>query len=457
MLLRFTVENYLSFNDEASISLVATADRSHPNHLYGTDDERRPAALRIAAVYGANGHGKSKLVEAITALQRHVRGKGWRHAPFKLDPASAKKPTKMIMEFRFDNHDFEYGTVIEKDHVAEEWLFATDASKKEEKIFERATKRTEDNKFKTTVTSGKALSALPSPSDGVRMPLFIKVLGSSLKPTESFISKSDDHDLGLASQAFKWFDDILTPVSATSSYAALFDRMSDEETFRKFIGEYMMRCDIGIERIESHRRKLDLAILDSMPTSFRSEVEQLDNASAMEIGGNEGSSMKIEKDDEGQVYVRDVASIRRNVNGDIVKFSLDEESSGTRRLFDLLPMISDAGDERVYVVDELDRKLHPLLAYEFVQSFVNSSSTQLVFTTHNTYLMSLDLLRRDELWFVQKKPDGSSDLYSLSEMKVRNDLNIRKGYISGRFGAIPFIGSAADLGLSKSERSRGAN
>ena len=132
--------------------------------------------------------------------------------------------------------------------------------------------------------------------------------------------------------------------------------------------------------------------------------------------------------------------------GDPVQFGLEEESSGTQRLMDLAPMLTDPDESPVYIVDELDRKLHPMLAYQFIDTFLKGTDRQIVFTTHNTYLMSLDLLRRDEIWFVQKRRDGSSDIYSLADLKVRPDLNIRKGYLSGRFGAIPFLGNLEDLG-----------
>ena len=448
MLLRFTVENTLSFNSEATISLVATADRSHPSHVRIAKDQRRPAALRVAAVYGANGHGKSKLVESIIALQRHIRGKPWRSTPFKLDPEAESKPTRVILEFRHNDSDFEYGTVIYDDHVAEEWLFVTRAENREEKVFERVTQKLSDDKFKTVVQPGRVLSNLPSPADDVKMSTFLKVLGTGLKPNHSFMPEAEDRDLGVMSEAFNWFDDVLTPVSATSSYSPLFERLTGEESFRDFIGDYISRCDVGIERIESQATKLDPKFFDSMPKSLKYDVDKLENSSSINFGIDDGASMQLAKNEDGEVFVRDITSIRRSATGEVVEFNLDEESSGTRRLFDLLPMIDTDGNNRVYVVDELDRKLHPLLSFQFVQSFINSSSLQMIFTTHNTHLMSLDLLRRDEIWFVQKRPDGSSDLYALSEMKIRNDLNIRKGYISGRFGAIPFIGNTEDLGWS---------
>ena len=119
-------------------------------------------------------------------------------------------------------------------------------------------------------------------------------------------------------------------------------------------------------------------------------------------------------------------------------------------MMDILPILADVqAREKVYVIDELDRKLHPLLSRLFVESYLtNSGSTQrgqLIFTTHDTHLLDLDLLRRDEIWFFQKDQFGSSKLYSLADLKVRSDLKIEKGYLNGRFGGIPLIRDTLSL------------
>jgi AAA15 family ATPase/GTPase len=137
-------------------------------------------------------------------------------------------------------------------------------------------------------------------------------------------------------------------------------------------------------------------------------------------------------------------TVHKGKDGLHVSFDFEEESAGTRRLMDILPILADVrSGEKVYVIDELDRKLHPLLSRLFVESYLeqccDSLRGQLIFTTHDTHLLDLDLLRRDEIWFLQKDNEGGSNLYSLADLKVRPDLKIEKGYLNGRFGGIPFI------------------
>ena len=156
------------------------------------------------------------------------------------------------------------------------------------------------------------------------------------------------------------------------------------------------------------------------------------------------------KDKNGQVNLTQLKTSHRHENGDLIDFSMDEESEGTQRLINLIPSLYILGKdaEKVIFIDELDRRLHPLLSRSFVESAINcrSRENQLIFTTHDTNLLDLDLLRRDEIWFVEKNKNGVSDCYSLAEFKIRPDLKIEKGYLNARFGAIPFFGNPKDLG-----------
>ena len=136
-------------------------------------------------------------------------------------------------------------------------------------------------------------------------------------------------------------------------------------------------------------------------------------------------------------------------------FRMDEESDGTQRITQLIPILYDVdqGLEKVVLIDELDRKLHPHLSRLIVETFLtNSESSQLIFTTHDTNLLDTELLRRDEIWFMQKDKLGRSQLYSLAEFKIRPDLQLEKGYLNGRFGAIPFIGDISKLGLDEKKQ-----
>jgi AAA15 family ATPase/GTPase len=140
----------------------------------------------------------------------------------------------------------------------------------------------------------------------------------------------------------------------------------------------------------------------------------------------------------------------RSEDGNLVDFSMEEESEGTQRLIHLVPslFILKQDSEIVVFLDELDRRLHPLLSRYFVETAINcrAKGNQLVFTTHDTNLLDLDLLRRDEIWFIEKDSQGASSCYSLAEFKIRPDLKIEKGYLNARFGAIPFLGDIQNLG-----------
>jgi len=132
-------------------------------------------------------------------------------------------------------------------------------------------------------------------------------------------------------------------------------------------------------------------------------------------------------------------------DGRLVEFNMDEESDGTQRLINLVPALFmlKQNPDQVLIVDELDRRLHPFLSRFFIQAALDSDEehrhNQLIVTTHDTNLLDLDLLRRDEIWFVEKDESGASHLYALAEFKTRPDLKIEKGYLNGRFGAVPFI------------------
>jgi AAA15 family ATPase/GTPase len=153
----------------------------------------------------------------------------------------------------------------------------------------------------------------------------------------------------------------------------------------------------------------------------------------------------------GEPLLVSLLPLHRAAGGHSVKFEMWEESEGTQRLIHLLSFLFalKKGPEQVFVVDELDRRLHPLLSRLLIQTILAAEDrgrhNQIIFTTHDTNLLDLDLLRRDEIWFAEKDAGGASHLYSLAEFRTRADLKIEKGYLNGRFGAIPFIGDVHRL------------
>lgn len=448
MLLRFSVENFLSFHKEATFSMVASSDDRHPDHVVRAKSRNKPPVLRGAAIYGANGHGKSNFVTALRALKRMVSGGPVPGQVFKLDPASAKNPTRFVIEFRHNDVDYEYGLVRNKEFILEEWLFLTRNRGGEKRSFERVTKKTKGEYF-TKVQLGAALADQPSPSSKVDIESYIEVLATGLDPNVTFLEEAHSKKVSALDDAYDWFENILTPVSADARYINLHERAGTEKKFKKAIERFVCSADTGIEDIELIETPLEAVPQEDLPKDILDGIADLDEDHQIEVGTNDGRSYVITKNAKGKLVKKELVAHRLSSNGELVAFSADEESSGTRRLMELAPMLADEDDDRVYVVDELDRKLHPLLAYQLVESFLRRGAGQLIFTTHNTHLMSLKLLRRDEIFFVQKDAPGHSEIYSLHDLKVRPDLDVKKGYLHGRFGAIPFLGNVADLGWSE--------
>jgi len=161
--------------------------------------------------------------------------------------------------------------------------------------------------------------------------------------------------------------------------------------------------------------------------------------------GDEGEELLVERAGENHYYRIAIQAAHEHRRGQLVPLDLTEESDGTRRLLNLIPALHDLRMRgATYFVDEIDRSMHPILVWKFLEFFLNSCSSgprQLIVTTHESNLLDLDLLRRDEIWFAEKDQTGATRLYSMMDFRVRKDLEIRKHYLQGRFGAVPFLGN----------------
>ena len=152
------------------------------------------------------------------------------------------------------------------------------------------------------------------------------------------------------------------------------------------------------------------------------------------------------------VFVKQLKLTHYDNTGASTDFEIDDESDGTSRLLDFIPAFRDIlTTNKVILVDEIERSIHPLLIKELIRKFSEDkkSKGQLIFTTHESNLLDQDIFRQDEIWFVEKSPKGNTDLYSLSDYKEHNTIDIRKGYLNGRYGSIPFLGNLADLNWHK--------
>jgi len=431
MLISFKVSNYTSFKDEAELSMLAAKSEMNSNQVSEVSDLR---ILRASAIYGANASGKSNLIKAISAIKRLVVF----NTPlpsdrfFRPDPVMKDKPSSFQVEIEIDGKMYTYGFeyLISKQEVTEEWLYRMNPDGTCDIIFTRI------GKVIKHLFSGPDKQKLDVyAEDTVQHPqrLFINVMGRRARPTEGGLAVFND--------VYDWFDRGLVMIDTDFPFSPEV-AVSDEdlENLNKIISSF----GTGVNHVV-YERKAGLA--ESFPQSLlerlRSDLGTYQNPATVNVkdaryasvGGYRASLV------DGEIVLDEI--LYRH-NGDITSYRPDEESAGTRKLYGLLVSIFLGGGGPTFIIDELDMNLHPQLTYRFVKLFLDyekMSRSQIVFSTHESSLLDFDLLRRDEIWFVEKDKDGRSRLYSLEEFNERYDRRIEKAYREGRYGGVPVFSS----------------
>ncbi len=452
MLIQLTIQNFLSFRDEVTFSMVGVnSDQQHIDHLAEDAAGKGRSILPIGAIYGANAAGKSNLIEAIS-FAKHLVVQGTRSSqtipvsPFKLGDYS-KQPSKFEFIFTHQGDQYSYGFKLNREQIFEEWLYGTPQGKKQEVMyFERVT----SSKKETTVEYGSKLKGRSKKNQQ-----FLDFIAQGTRPNQLFLTESLERNVTALQPIFDWFLKVLTIIPAEADYTPLEISILSDESFTDFLSEFLKFAGTGIDSIVTEKVELDFERhLPTLPKVLRDnliqELNKAEKNSMAMIENLEGTRFLLFKDDQSQLTLIQLRTRHRSEEGKFIDFSIEEESEGTQRLINLIPalFILKQEEEKVIFLDELDRRLHPLLSRNFVHVAINcrNKKNQLIFTTHDTNLLDLDLLRRDEIWFVEKSEQGVSNLYSLAEFKMRFDLKIEKGYLNGRFGAIPFFGNPQSLG-----------
>ncbi|MBZ0279225.1 MAG: ATP-binding protein [Anaerolineae bacterium] len=431
----------MSFKDEVELSMIPGKVRSHKHHVISDGKSRGIKALKAAVLYGANASGKSNLIKAMDfARNLIVTGRRPRELilvrPFKFDTDSENKPSQFEFEFKCNATFFNYGFVADAEKIHEEWLYEITPSS-EKSIFERETTA----EGETTVEFGTIKYANPDDRE------FLRFTGRGTRPNQLFLTESIERGLHYFEAAYNWFNEILVIVFPQSRPVGLESELTNKvfnQTFQTILDLF----DTGISGIEL----LELGSDEDMPRSIRTFRDQFQKGTDQDaiIQGPDGRYL-LSRYKENEIRVSKFMTLHR-VKGETqpVLFEVNDESDGTQRLFDLIPALMELRNtERVFVIDELDRSLHPHLSYKILELFLNSTTrlqSQLIVTTHESRLLDFDLLRRDEIWFLEKDSEGRSSLYSLEEFNIRDDMDIRKGYLLGRFGGIPIIKNLTEAG-----------
>jgi hypothetical protein len=398
--------------------------------------------LRAAVIYGANASGKSNLIQAM-AFARELIVNGTRphkFIPIKrflLDKSCVDKLSKFEFEFKSRGKYYAYGFELDTHRIHSKWLYEIRQTT-EKMIFERTT----SHENETTIKFGSI------EFESKRDRQFIEFTGMGTRYNQLFLTESIERGVEYFEGVYSWFDKGLTFIFPDTQFAGL--EISIEQ--RRKLGDDLLGLlqlfDTGISGIGFEEIDFESEITD-FPDEIKDQlIEDADEDSKIVVRGSNDRRYLIYRDEYNELKAFKLITKHKMKDcDDEASLEVGDESDGTRRLMELLPALIDLfNNDRVYVIDELDRSLHSTLSYRILELFLNNKKrqeSQLIVTTHETSLLNLNLLRRDEIWFIEKDKTGASTVYSLEEFAPRYDKDIRKGYLLGRFGAIPIVQNVA--------------
>ena len=361
--------------------------------------------LKSAAVYGANASGKSNLFKILTLVVLMLRSSNSVDInaklpliPFKLDKGSVNKPSEFEIKFILDETRYVYGFIADKDKIYDEYLYYY-PNGRETKIFDR----TNINEYSYTQKDEKILREIETKN----------------AQNKFFLATATNWNFDKTKAAYNF----LTNGIGTCNNLEILKNMAykmyetNPDYLKDFAIDFLQKADFNIEDYQISQIDVPGEFLTAIPEFITKTLP--DKPKAYQV-------------------------LFKHKNSDNY-LSIDEESLGTQMIFAFIPFLADSlKNKKVLIIDELDKSLHSFLVQYIVEIFndaeINKNGSQLIFNTHDTNLLDLNILRRDQIWFTEKNSEtGESDLYSLSDFSVRKQENVEKGYMLGRYGAVPFI------------------
>ncbi len=432
MLLRVILKNFLSFEDEVQFDMFPNMKRtSLPDHI--SKAAGILPVLRMAAIYGANGAGKSNMLKGVEFIKSLVTDKEFLNQSevsryfYALRKESDSQPIELAIEFVTEiGKAYLYSVEIAKDGIKSEILKESGLGFKENRdVFTR---------------DGESLFFAVKPSDEVE-----RMIRGWLEknPFASLLTINDDMPVLTDEHiaiAKRWFKEELLLINLNTIYPGLIELFRRSVDINKFASDLFKAVDLGVNEVKVQTEDFDDWIRSHNETEL--SIERLKNIQS-------GGISRISKNriitnfivEEGVRKVSQLMFEQFGKNGFSKDMDIMAQSDGTVRLLTLVPAFYDAIKlGKTVLIDELDHSVHPYLIRELVKYFSRQETTgQLIFTTHQTCLLNQDFIRTDEVWMVEKK-EGSTRMYSLNEFKIHNTIKIENGYMEGRYGAIPFIG-----------------
>ena len=402
MILEFSVKNILSFKEKVTFSMIANSNKELNDNYVEIGGNK---VLKSAAIYGANASGKSNLFKILTLVVLMLRSSNSVDInaklpliPFKLDKGSVNKPSEFEIKFILDETRYVYGFIADKDKIYDEYLYYY-PNGRETKIFDR----TNINEYSYTQKDEKILREIEAKN----------------AQNKFFLATATNWNFDKTKAAYNF----LTNGIGTCNNLEILKNMAykmyetNPDYLKDFAIDFLQKADFNIEDYQISQIDVPGEFLTAIPEFITKTLP--DKPKAYQV-------------------------LFKHKNSDNY-LSIDEESLGTQMIFAFIPFLADSlKNKKVLIIDELDKSLHPFLVQYIVEIFndaeINKNGSQLIFNTHDTNLLDLNILRRDQIWFTEKNSEtGESDLYSLSDFSVRKQENVEKGYMLGRYGAVPFI------------------
>jgi len=412
MMIEFRVSNFRSIKKEQVLSLVASKDKTYDDsHLIEVKGKKGlPKLVRSAAIYGLNGAGKSNLIRAISFLKNFVYesativqpGQSLNVQPFLLDNTTSVKPSEFEITFSNKGVRYQYGFSLTAERIHEEWLLVYKTAKPQQwfkRTYNNKTKR-EEYEFSDKLLGQRKVWQESTRQNSLFLSTAVYLNSEQLRPIFDFIVNKM----------------ICLPSTSLIPIDISIGMLENNET-KENLEQFLVSSDVSITHITLVRKK------------HQRQVIQVD-----------ASKTNIQNDEVDML----LPQFHHKSDTGAVTLGLQDESGGIQRLFALSGLILNVlKNGQILIIDELETSLHPLLVISLINLFhnpkININGAQLIFTTHNTSFLDLDLFRRDQIWFIDKHRDQSTILQPLTDFSPRKGENLEAGYLSGRYGAIPIL------------------
>lgn len=438
MLIRFYIDNCLSFKERTEFNMVSGKYKRHETHLV---HHKELKILKYASLYGPNASGKSNFIECLKVLSSIIldgtkdKKEMLPYNPFKLNADNAKKPTSFEIDFLVDNIIYSYFIKYTENIILEEWLYIL-KNDSTEVIFERIT---DINTNKNSLKLNKKLFA------DEELNMRIKIYEDDLRENQPFIFEANNKNLEYIKDAYNWFDKKLHILSSPDvAVKGLVSSMVKDKEFRTLFNEFIHKAGLGLDKVSIKEKELNEYFSNDTESKEKKKIESILRVDdKIDWMNDSGKFIAAYKNNDNILTVGELELLHLDNSKDYIDLGIYAESRGTIRLIHLLPAFINISLENiVLVMDEIETSFHPLLT-SFLLKFIfknnKDSNGQLIFSTHMSSLLDLNTFRQDEIWFFDKKESQESVISPLSEFKVRFDLDIQRKYLEGKLGSIPCL------------------